>query len=84
MSEKVLIGTITHFFSKIDVAVIELNAELKVGDKISIEGAASKVEQVVDSMQIEHKPVKIAGEGESVGLKVPDKVREGDDVFRLV
>jgi putative protease len=81
--EKKLIGKITHYFSKIGVAVIELNGVLKVGDEISIEGAATNVVQKVDSMQIEHKNVSQAKKGESVGMKVADKVREGDMVFKV-
>ncbi len=83
MDEKELIGKVRHYFSKIGVAVIELDGQLKVGDEISIEGTATNVTQKVDSMQIEHKPVTEAKKGEAVGMKVVDKVREGDMVFRL-
>ncbi len=81
MGEKMPVGKITHYFSKIGVAVIELSGELKIGDKISIEGATTDTKQTIDSMQIEHKPVQVAGKGQSIGLKVADRVREGDDVF---
>jgi putative protease len=83
MSEKKLVGRITHYFSKIGVAVIELSGQLKVGDEISIEGTATNVSQKVDSMQIEHKNVGEAKKGESVGMKVVDRVREGDMVFKV-
>jgi len=83
MAEKKLVGKITHYFSKIGVAVIELSSTLKVGDEISIEGASTNTTQKVDSMQIEHKNVDQAKKGESVGLKVADKVREGDMVFKV-
>ncbi len=81
MGEKKPIGAITHYFSKIGVAVIELSGKINEGDNISIEGATTNVNQKIDSMQIEHKPVKTAGKGQSIGLKVVDRVREGDDVF---
>lgn len=81
--EKKLVGKVKHYFSKIGVAVIELNNALKVGDEISIEGAATNVVQKVESMQIEHKNVDHAKKGESVGMKVADKVREGDMVFKV-
>lgn len=81
MGEKKPIGAITHYFNKIGVAVIELSGKIKEGDKISIEGATTNVNQKIDSMQIEHKKVKTAGKGQSIGLKVVDRVREGDDVF---
>jgi putative protease len=81
MGDKKPIGAITHYFTKIGVAVIELSGKINEGDDISIEGATTNVSQKVDSMQIEHKPVKTAGKGQSIGIKVVDRVREGDDVF---
>lgn len=83
MNDKKLVGKVTHYFTKIGVAVIELSSTLKVGDEISIEGTATNVTQKVDSMQIEHKNVSQAKKGESVGLKMVDKVREGDMVFKV-
>ena len=77
------IGTISHYYSQIGVAVVDLTAELKVGDKIRIKGAVTDVEQEVESMQIDKKPVGKASKGESIGLKVGGKIREGDDVYKL-
>lgn len=76
------IGRITHFFSKISVAVIELKAPLSVGDTIVIKGPNTDFEQVVDSMQIEHTNVQRAEKGQSIGLKVKDRVRETDTVYK--
>jgi len=76
------IGHITHFFSKINVAVIELKAPLNVGDTIVIKGPSTDFEQVVDSMQIEHKNVQRGEEGQSIGLKVANRVRETDTVYK--
>lgn len=81
--EKKLVGRVTHYFTNIGVAVIELEDTLKVGDEISIEGATTNFTQRVDSMQIEHENVKEAKKGDSVGLKVNDRVREGDQVFKV-
>ncbi|MCX6777151.1 MAG: translation elongation factor-like protein [Candidatus Micrarchaeota archaeon] len=81
--EKKLVGKIAHFFGKIGVAVVDLSGELRNGDRIAIEGPGGVVEQVVDSMQINKEPVESAGRGESVGLKVDSKVREGDVVYIL-
>jgi putative protease len=81
--EKKPIGKIAHYFTKISVAVIELSDELKVGDRISIEGATSNFEQAVNSMQIEHDDVKSATAGQSVGMKVDQRVRQGDLVFKI-
>ena len=58
MVEKKLIGKITHFYPKISVAVVELESTLSVGDKIAIQRGEETFEQVVDSMQIEHKNVE--------------------------
>ena len=84
MSEEnvVEIGRITHFFSKINVAVIELKATLNVGDTIAIKGPNTDFEQVVDSMQIEHENVQHAEKGQSIGLKVAQRVRETDAVYK--
>jgi putative protease len=80
--ELVEIGRITHFFSKISVAVIELKATLSVGDTIAIKGPTTDFEQTVDSMQIEHKSVQKAERGQSIGLKVAERVRETDIVYK--
>ena len=83
MEEKKLIGKITHYYSKISVAIVELEDDLEYGDRISIEGATTNIQQVVDSMQIEHESVKSAHKGDAIGLKVPDKVRPGDVVYKV-
>lgn len=85
MSEKELVevGKITHFFSKINVAIIELTAPLSVSDEILIKGPTTNVEQKVESMQIEHADVKKATRGQSIGLKVNDRVREHDVVYKV-
>jgi len=82
MKAKKQIGKVTHFFSKIGVAVVEVSDSMKVGDTITIEGPLTNVEQKVESMQIDHVPVLSAKKGESVGMKVSGVVREGDGVFR--
>ncbi len=81
--EKQLIGKIIHYYTKIGVGVIELSGDLKAGDRISIEGPTTNHQQVVDSMQIEHQNMPSAKAGQSVGLKVSGKVREGDLVYKI-
>ena len=76
------VGKITHFFSKICVAVVELKRPLKVGDTIAIKGPTTDIEQKVDSMQIEHESVHEAKAGQSIGMKVADRVRETDIVYK--
>lgn len=77
------IGTVTHYFGKIGVAVLKLAKELKVGDKIRFVGGKDDFEQEVNSMQIDKQPVAKASKGESIGLKVNEKVRVGDEVYRV-
>ena len=85
MSERELeeVGKVTHFFSKIGVAIVELKGALSVGDQILIKGPTTSVEQKVDSMQIEHESVQKATKSQNIGLKVNDRVRENDAVYRV-
>ncbi|OIO45555.1 MAG: hypothetical protein COY72_00450 [Candidatus Nealsonbacteria bacterium CG_4_10_14_0_8_um_filter_35_10] len=78
-----LIGKITHYFGKIGVAVIKLEDTLKVGDTIKIVGGGAEFTQTVESMQIEHEQIQEAKTGESIGLKVLQKVKEGYKVYKL-
>jgi len=78
------IGAISHYYSKIAVAVIDLTAKIAVGDTVRIKGMTSDFRQKVESMQIEHANVQNAGAGQSIGLKVTDKVREGDLVYKVL
>jgi len=78
------VGHIAHFFSKIGVAVVELTGPLAVGDTIVVKGPTTDFEQTVDSMQIEHNNVQRAEAGQSIGLKVADRVREKDLVYKKV
>jgi len=75
------IGEVTHYYGKIEVGIIKLSAALKVGDRIRIKGAHTDFQQTVDSMQYDHKPLETAKKGQEVGLKVKEKVHEGDEVF---
>lgn len=78
-----LIGKIAHYFGGIGVAVIELEDTLKVGDTIRIVGGEIDFTQAVGSMEIEHEKVEKAKAGESIGLRVDQKVREGYKVYKL-
>ncbi len=78
-----LIGKISHYFGNIDVGVIELSDTLKVGDTIRIIGGETDFTQTVDSMEIDHKKVQEAKKGDSVGLKVGQKIREDYKVYKI-
>ncbi len=84
MSEEniIAVGHITHFFSKISVAVLELTEPLALGDHILVKGPTTDFEQVVDSMQIEHKNISRAEAGQSIGLKISEHAREKDVVYK--
>jgi len=78
------IGTIIHYYSKINVGILELShGELKVGETIHIKGKTTDFSQPVDSLQIEHLSVESVKKGESAGVRVKEHVREGDKVFRV-
>ncbi len=81
--EEKLIGKVTHYYSNLGVAIIELDDELKAGDKIKIKGGTADFEQEVDSMEVEHEKVKEAKKGDVIGLKVGEKVREGNLVYKI-
>lgn len=75
------IGTVTHYYNHLGVAIVELDGKLSVGDKIKFEAGKNEFEQTVESMQIEHKDISSAKKGDVVGLKVNEKIGEGADVY---
>ena len=83
MADKKEIGKVIHFYPKISVAVIELTGNLKKGDKISIEGHDNAVEQVVESIQVEHKDIEEAKAGDDIGMKTIQPVKEKDVVYLI-
>lgn len=82
--EEQLIGKISHYFGNIGVAAIKLEDELTVGDRIRIKGANTDFEQEVNSIQIEHESTGKAGAGDEIGIKVNDKVHEGNEVYKII
>jgi translation elongation factor EF-1alpha len=84
VAEEKLIGKITHYFGNINVGIIELADTLKVGETMHIKGASTDFEQEIDSMQVEHQDILEAKSGDAVGIKVIQKVKEGDQVYKVV
>lgn len=80
---EVKIGVVKDYFAKIGVAGIDMTGGLKVGDTIHVKGHTSDFEQVVDSIQIEHEPVESAKAGDAIGIKVADRCRDGDTVYKV-
>ena len=80
---EILIGKVSDFFTRPVVAGIELTANLKLGDTIRIKGHTTDMEMVVESIQIDNASVTQAKAGDNIGIKVSDRVRRGDMVYRV-
>ena len=76
------IGKVAVFFGNVGVAAIRLSGNLKLGDQVLFKGATTNFEQIIDSMQINRNPVEEVNSGDDVGVKVIDKVRAGDIVYK--
>lgn len=78
------VGIVTHYFTHLQVAAIKItDGELRKGDRIHVLGHTSNFEQVVESMEIEHRSVEVAISGQTVGLRVAEHVREHDAVYKV-
>ncbi len=77
------VGEVTDFFAKPVVAGIELKGILKAGDKIRIKGSTTDMEFTVESMQIDRVDIAEGKAGDIIGIKVPDRVRRGDNVYKV-
>ncbi|MFC1919007.1 translation elongation factor-like protein [Chloroflexota bacterium] len=77
------IGKVSDFFARPVVAGIQLTAPLKAGDTVHIVGHTTDLEMTVDSMQIDNVDVTEAKAGDAVGVKVSDRVRRGDTVYKV-
>jgi putative protease len=82
MAEKE-IGKVTHYFSRIRVAGIELSDELTVGDTILIKGATTCFQQKVESMQLDNQDIEKGEPGQLIGVAVQEKARPGDEVYKM-
>ncbi|MHA2359760.1 MAG: translation elongation factor-like protein [Candidatus Thorarchaeota archaeon] len=80
MGEK-KVGVVTRYFHKISVAAIMLEDALSVGNKIRFEGATTRFEMNVDSMQVDRADIEAGSAGQEIAIKVPQRVREKDSVF---
>ena len=81
---EVAIGKVTHYYNHINVAVLKLDEQLKLGDMIHILGHTTDFEQRINSMEVEHHPVVWVKPGDDVAIKVNEAVREHDTVYRVV
>ena len=82
-SEEMQVGKVSHYFSKIGVAIIEVtDGSIKIGDEVHIKGHTNDFVQKVNSMQIEHDKIELAEPGQSIGLRVDSPVRSNDMVYK--
>jgi len=85
MAEEIEVGKVSIFFAKPSVAAVEIaSGTLTVGDSVRFKGATTNFDQRIESMEIDRKPVSNASAGQSVGIKVRERVRPHDKVYRLV
>lgn len=78
------VGTVVDYFAKVGVAGIQLSGPLAVDDTIHIKGHTTDFQQKVESMQIEHQVVQEVSAGDSVGIKVTDRCRSNDTVYKVI
>ena len=85
MVEETEVGKVSIFFAKPSVAAVEIiSGTLTVGDSVRFKGATTDFDQMIESMEIDRKPVPSASAGQSVGIKVRERVRPHDRVYKLV
>jgi hypothetical protein len=77
------IGTVTHYYTHLGVAVLGLTDELHLGDEIHITGRITDLDMYVSSLEVNHQKIETAGPGMEVALKVDDYVRMGDAVYKV-
>lgn len=75
------IGEVTHFYNHIGVAIVKFNRPVEVGTTVRFEGATTKFATTIASMQYDHKSIRVAPKGQQIGIKVPKRTREGDQVY---
>ena len=80
-SEPKPIGEVTHFYGHLNVAIVKFNKAVKVGARVKFKGVTTDFDEMISSMQFEHKPIEASLKGQEVGIKVSQKVREGAEAF---
>ncbi len=75
------VGVITHYYSNIGVGIIKLTDDLSAGIRLKFQGKTTNFEQEVAQMQFDHKDIEMGKKDQEVGIKLSEKVREGDVVY---
>ena len=76
------IGEVTHYYNHLNVAILRFDQPVSVGQKITVQGHTTDFSQTIDSMQVDHASVQSAPKGKEVGIKIKEKVRQGDKVYK--
>ena len=77
------VGKVTHYYNHLGVGIVKLTGALANGDTIKIVGHGREFTQTVASLQLEHQALEKAKKGQEIGLKVDQKVKEGDVVYKV-
>jgi U32 family peptidase len=83
MTKNNSIGEITHWYDKISVAVVKLEKELKVGDKVKIKHGDREFEETIVSMELDHKTVQAGKKGQEIAIKLSQKASEGSEIYPI-
>jgi putative protease len=78
------VGRVSGFFAHPSVALIDLTGTLKIGETVYLKGHTTDFQQVVESMQVDRQPIQEAHPGQAIGLKVRDRCRRHDVVYKVV
>jgi len=81
MTKNNLIGKITHWYDKISVAVVKLEKNLQVGDKVKIKHGDRGFEETIVSMELDHQPVQVGKKGQEIAIKLSQKASEGSEIY---
>ena len=81
---EIRVGTVSHYFNHLGVAVLVLNKNIRIGDHIHFLGHTTEFDQLVSSLEINHHRIQVACPGMEVAIRVAEPVRKGDMVFRVV
>lgn len=82
-AEEKLIGEVTHYFPKVEAAIVKLKGSLKIGDRIKLKRQDEEFEQDVKSMQVDHQDIQEGKKGQEIGIKVDKRVKEGWEVYKI-
>ena len=83
MAEEERVGTVTHYFRQVNVGAVALEEVVELGDVLHFRGHTTDFRQSITSMEVDHESVEVAGPGDEVAIRVEERVREGDEVYRV-